>query len=81
MSSEVQKHIETPSKGNKKITNAKVISFPNEDMKDYINDKANYWKLYDKSYTDEDGDQLKTVIGICFMFSALILLGLYSNFY
>ena len=80
MSSEVQKYIETPLKGNKDITNAKVISFPNEDIKDYRNDKAGYWKLYDKSHTDEDGDQLRTVIGICFMFSVLILLGLYSNF-
>ena len=80
MSSEVQKYIETPLEGNKNITNAKVISFPNEDIKDYRNVKVGHWKLYDKSYTGEDGDQLKTVIGICFMFTVLILLGLFSNF-
>ena len=38
-----------------------------------------HWKLYDKSNAQETGDQLKAVIGICFMFSVLLLLGLYSN--
>ena len=29
---------------------------------------------------NEDKDQLKTVIGICFVFSTLTILGFYSNF-
>ena len=37
------------------------------------------WKLYDKSNSEEDGDQLRTVVGICLMFTALTLIGLYSS--
>ena len=40
----------------------------------------NSWQLYDKLDLKEDGDQLKTVTGICFTFLILIILGLYSNF-
>ena len=49
----------------KKITNYKHIEI----------NTNNFWKISDKS----NNDQLKAVIGICFMFASLILMGLYSN--
>ena len=82
MSSEIHKYIET-SLEKKNMLNADVISFPQESKTNFSKDlnvnKSGYWKLYDKSYENEDGDQLKAVIGICFMFTVLILLGLYSS--
>ena len=76
MSSEVQKYIETALDKKKDLFEAEVINFP-------INQKLNNfnsWQLYNKSDLQEDGDQLKAVIGICFTFLTLIILGLYSNF-
>jgi len=35
-----------------------------------------FWQINDQS----NNDQLKAVIGICFTFGSLILIGLYSNF-
>jgi len=35
-----------------------------------------FWKINDTS----NNDQLRAVVGICFMFGALIVMGLYSNF-
>jgi len=40
-------------------------------------DNLNFWKLDDES----NGDQLKTVIGICLMLGSLFLMGLYSNLF
>ena len=80
MSSEVHKHIEKRLIKNKSLFNAKVLNFPNDKKLDrskkskIIND--NFWSISDKS----NDDQLKAVIGVCFMFGALILMGLYSNF-
>ena len=37
-----------------------------------------YWKLQDKDNPDDDGDQIKTVFGICFTFFTLLILGSYS---
>ena len=37
-----------------------------------------YWKLQDKDNPDDDGDQIKTVFGICFTFLVLLVLGTYS---
>tara|TARA_B100000674_G_C37725986_1_gene862026 strand:- start:576 stop:833 length:258 start_codon:yes stop_codon:yes gene_type:complete len=83
MSLEVHKYIETSLEKKENLLNAKVINFPNEKSpeKNQNSEIANSvtWKLYDKSNAYEDGDQLKAVIGICFMLSVLILLGLYSN--
>ena len=46
------------------------------DYKDLKTKNHNFWKI-----SDEDNvDQLKAVVGVCFMFGALILMGLYSNF-
>ena len=79
MSSELQKYIDIDSK--KKVLNAEVIDFPKE--KNVNNSKTlniteksyNFWKINDEN----NSDQFKAVKGICFMFSALILMGLYSN--
>tara|TARA_B100000989_G_scaffold261415_1_gene212444 strand:- start:57 stop:290 length:234 start_codon:yes stop_codon:yes gene_type:complete len=76
MSSEVQKYIETALEKKKNLFEADVVNFPN---KKKLND-LNSWQLYNKLDLQEDGDQLKAVIGICFTFLTLIILGLYSNF-
>ena len=46
------------------------FSIPNTDKE--------FWKLYNKNNPDDDGDQVKTVFGICFTFFALLILGSYS---
>tara|TARA_B100000902_G_C26799211_1_gene663675 strand:+ start:15 stop:272 length:258 start_codon:yes stop_codon:yes gene_type:complete len=83
MSSEVHKYIEEALEKNKNLFNAELINFPSDKkvkiLKNLTVDDNKTWKLYDKSNTDEDGDQLKAVLGICLMFSALIIMGLYSN--
>ena len=80
MSLEVHKYIEESLKKNENLFNAQVISFPNEKINDDFKDlkvkNENFWKISDKS----NNDQLRAVIGICFMFGALIVMGLYSNF-
>ena len=79
MSSEVHKYIEEALNKNKNLFNARVINFPRDksiDESEDIKTKNNIiWKISDKS----NDDQLKAVVGICFMFGALILMGLYSN--
>ena len=74
MSSEVHKYIETALNTKKDLLEADIIAFPSDKK---INSLDN-WQLYNKSDVEEDGDQLKTVIGICFFFSTLTILGLYS---
>ena len=76
MSSEVQKYIETALEKRKDLFEAEVLDFPNHKRLDDFDS----WQLYDKSDLNEDGDQLKAVTGICFTFSILIILGIYSNF-
>ena len=81
MSSEVHKYIEESLNKNENLFNAKVINFPNDKNFDETqNLKTNtysVWKISDES----NDDQLKAVIGLCFMFGALIVIGLYSNFF
>ena len=79
MSSEVHKYIEDRLEKNANLFNAEVINFPNDSK---VNDvkiskvKINsFWKINDKS----NNDQLRAVVGVCFMFGALIVMGLYSN--
>jgi len=85
MSSEVHKYIEKSLEKNEKLFNAELIHFPKDKKiltpKNLEIDFVKTWKLYDKSNINEDGDQLKAVVGICLMFSALIIMGLYSNFF
>ena len=80
MSSEVHKYIEEALDKKESLFNAAVIDFP-KDIKIENFEEKNFksWKLYDKSNAKEDGDQLRAFLGICFMFSVLILMGLYSN--
>ena len=79
MSSELYKYIETTIKKKENLFKAEVINFPNEmDLNDTKNlkiDIGNHWRL------DDEGniDQLKTVIGICFVIGILTIVGLYSN--
>tara|TARA_B100001063_G_C16681422_1_gene511983 strand:- start:263 stop:508 length:246 start_codon:yes stop_codon:yes gene_type:complete len=79
MSSEIHKYIETAIDKKTNLFNAEVINFPQEqnikDDKKLKSQNQNFWKISDES----NADQLKAIIGICFMFSTLVLLGLYSN--
>jgi len=75
MSSEVHKYIETALDSKKDLFEAQLINFSSKNKID----ASDTWQLYNKSDINEDGDQLKTVIGICFIFSTLIILGLYSS--
>ena len=80
MSSEVHKYIEDRLEKNANLFNAEVINFPNDVKVDSAKiSKAkidDFWKINDTS----NNDQLSAVVGICFMFGALIVMGLYSNF-
>ena len=79
MSSELKKYNETSLEKNQNLFNVEVINFPkNKNNSEITNLKTktqNFWKISDKS---NDG-QLKAVIGVCFMISVLIIMGLYSN--
>ena len=80
MSSEVHKYIEDRLEKNANLFDAEVINFPNDVKVDSAKiSKAKidkFWKINDIS----NNDQLKAVVGICFMLGALIVMGLYSNF-
>ena len=76
MSSEVHKYIETALNSKKNLFEAEVIDFPNnKKLENFCT-----WQLYNKSDIKDDGDQLKAVTGVCFTFSILTILGLYSYF-
>ena len=81
MSSELQKYSKSVLEKKQNLFNAEVISFPNdnnlEKSKNLSSNAYNHWKISDK--TNED--QYKAIIGICFMFGALVLTGLYSNLF
>ncbi len=81
MSSELHKYIETAIKKKDNLFSANVIDFPNdkkENNSKYFKElhQTNFWRISDKSNID----QLRAVIGVCFMFITLIIMGLYSNF-
>tara|TARA_Y100000389_G_scaffold136683_1_gene134222 strand:- start:213 stop:458 length:246 start_codon:yes stop_codon:yes gene_type:complete len=79
MSSEVHKYIEEALERKENLFNAKVIDFPNDikaEVKTNLKTKdQKFWKISDKS----NDDQQRAIIGICFMFGSLIIMGLYSN--
>ena len=79
MSSEIHKHIEEALNKKENFFNARVINFHNEvKIDDSNNSKTkdnNLWRISDKT----NNDQLKAVIGICFMFGTLIMMALYST--
>ena len=79
MSSEVHKYIEKALDKNQNLFDAEVINFPKD--KKFQKVKAskpntnNFWKINDET----NDDQLNAVIGLCFMFGTLIVIGLYSS--
>ena len=79
MSSEVHKSIEAALEKNQNLFDAKVINFPNDQKLQKVKalkiDVNNFWKINDET----NNDQLKAVIGLCFMFGTLIVIGLYSS--
>ena len=79
MSSEVHKYIEKALEKNKNLFNAEVLDFPNDkkisEIKNLNTENQNIWKINDKS----NDDQLKAIVGLCFMFGVLIVIGLYST--
>ncbi|MDB2500054.1 hypothetical protein N9X01_00765 [Candidatus Pelagibacter bacterium] len=81
MSSEIHKNIKSFSEKQKVLFDADVINFSKGKNynKNILNkfDNQNIWKLNDES----NNDQLKAVIGICFMLGSLFLMGLYSNLF
>ena len=81
MSSELKKYSKSVLEKKQNLFNAQVISFPNdnnlEKSKNLRSNAYNHWKISDE--TNED--QYKAIIGICFMFGALVLTGLYSNLF
>ncbi len=79
MSSEVRKYSEPTLEKKSNLFTAEVLNFPNDkksnNSKDIEINIINFWNISDKS----NEDQLKAVVGICFMFGILTLVGLYSN--
>ena len=79
MSSELKKILDHPIKKDGNLINARVLSFPNElktsKHEKIISTTDSFWKINDKS----NEDQLRAVVGVCYMVGALILIGLYSN--
>ena len=79
MSLKIHKYIETVLDKQDALFNAEVIDFPKEKNPSGIElkklDIQNTWKINDET----NDDQLKAVIGICFMLGALIFMGLYSS--
>ena len=79
MISEIRKYNEPTLEKKSDFFTAEVLNFPNDKKsnisKDIEINIINFWKISDKS----NEDQLKAVIGICFMFGVLTLMGLYSN--
>ncbi len=83
MSSEVHKYIKNTLEKERNLFNADILNFDNKKNfkkpEDLEKNNLKAWKLYDKTNTKEDGDQLKAVMGICFMLASLVIMGLYSN--
>ena len=79
MSSELHKYIEASIEKKTSLLNAEVINFPEDKKKDFTDNlkdnSTDFWKINDKS----NDDQLKAVMGICFMFGTLLVIGLYAN--
>ena len=79
MSSEHQKYAENNLEEKQNLFNAKVINFPDDKSLDTTHnpslDNLKHWQINDKS----NEDQLRAIKGICFIFAALALMGLYSN--
>ena len=79
MSSEVSRYIEEALKKNENLFNAEVINFPKDKKLDQVDnlktENLSFWNIADKS----NEDQLRALVGVCFMFGSLIVMGLYSS--
>ena len=81
MNSEIHKNIETFSDKQNVLFEPEELNFSKE--RNYNKNKLNksnnqsIWKINDVS----NEDQLKAVIGICFMLGSLLLMGLYSSLF
>ena len=62
------------------INQSDIGYYIEERLDNYSNSNSNkgFWKLYDKNNVNDDGDQIRTVFGICFTFLSLLILGSYS---
>tara|TARA_B100001093_G_C26609004_1_gene919316 strand:- start:70 stop:315 length:246 start_codon:yes stop_codon:yes gene_type:complete len=78
MSSEVHKYIEEALEKKENLINAEVLNFPKDknvnEIKNFEIETQNIWQISDKS----NNDQLKAIVGLCFMFGILMVMGIYS---
>ena len=83
MSSEVRQYLIEDASKKSEIFSAQLLKLPIKKKiitsKTSSLDKCAYWKLYDKTNIDEDGDQLKAVTGICLVLGVFSFIGLYSS--
>ena len=83
MSSEIRQYIIEDASKKSEIFSAQLLKLPIKKKilrsKTTNLDKFTYWKLYDKTNIHEDGDQLKTVTGICLVLGVFSFIGLYSS--
>ncbi len=83
MSSEVRQYIIEDAYKKSEIFSAQLLKLPikKKILKSKATnlDKSAYWKLYDKTNIHEDGDQLRTVTGICLVMGVFSFIGLYST--
>ena len=83
MSSEVRQYVIEDASKKSEIFSAQLLKLPikKKILKSNTTnlDKCAYWKLYDKTNIHEDGDQLKTVTGICLVLGVFSFIGLYSS--
>ena len=79
MSSELREHFKKIPENKNNFLNAEVLNFPNEKKKirsqSFKLNTKDYWNIKDSS----NNDQLKAIIGICFTFGSLLVIGIIAN--
>ena len=65
------------------VTSSEISEYIENSLDNFSNTSNNegYWRLYNKDNPNENADQVKTVSGICFTFTALLVLGIYSSLF
>ena len=65
------------------VRNSEINDYIEKSLDNFSNTNNNegYWRLYNKDNPNENSDQIKTVFGICFTFTALLVLGTYSSLF
>ena len=83
MSSEVRQFVIKDASKNSEVFSAQLLKLPIKRKlfkpKASHHNECEFWKLYDKTSTHEDGDQLKAVTGICLVLGVFSFIGLYSS--